>query len=98
MKLPVLYRRDNHGHIRSWEIEVEENKYRTIAGVQGGKLETTKWTTCKGKNKGRSNATTGATQAEADARSKWQKQVDKKYCLSNTKTLFQEKIFQPISN
>lgn len=40
---------------------------------------TSEWTSCKGKNIGRSNETTPAAQAESQARSLWQKKVDSGY-------------------
>ena len=49
MKLSKLYSRSTTGKICTWEIEISQNKYRTISGFEGMKLTTSDWTTCKAK-------------------------------------------------
>jgi ATP-dependent DNA ligase len=60
-------------------MEQEGNKYRTIAGVKGGNLVTSKWTTCGPKNVGRANATTAEEQAEAEVIAHYKKKEKLKY-------------------
>lgn len=79
MKLPALFSRTSTGAVQSWEIEVQENRYRTISGQTDGKKVVTEWTVCESKNVGRANATSPEQQAEAEAQAKWQKKVDSGY-------------------
>lgn len=80
--LPKLFKRASTGKVQEWEIVVEGDSYHTISGQVGGKLTTSKPTTCKGKNTGKSNATTPEEQALADARAKWTKKKDEGYAES----------------
>jgi len=81
MKLPTLYKRTTTGATQSWEIEIEEEKFRTISGQLDGKKITNNWTTCEGKNVGKKNETSGAEQALKEAEAKHQKKRDKGYRL-----------------
>ena len=81
MKLPTLYKRTTTGATQSWEIEIEEDKFRTISGQLDGKKITNNWTTCEGKNVGKKNETSGAEQATKEAEAKHQKKRDKGYRL-----------------
>jgi DNA ligase-1 len=76
MFLPILYKRSVTGKISLWMIEILGNKYRTTSGYTDGLKFTGDWTECFGKNKGKSNETTDQEQAQAEARSIWQKKVD----------------------
>ena len=91
MKLPTLYKRTTTGATQSWEIEIEENKFRTVSGQLDGKKITNNWTTCEGKNVGKKNETSGAEQATKEAEAKHQKKRDKgeakKQCLKKQKEL-----------
>ena len=49
MKLKKLYQRALKKKVNTWEIEVEDNKYRTITGFEGFKLTTSDWTLCSAK-------------------------------------------------
>jgi DNA ligase-1 len=49
MKLEALYKRSTTGKISFWEIEVEENKFRTISGFTDGLKVTSEWTICEKK-------------------------------------------------
>ena len=74
-ELPTLYARSETGAVLTWDIEVEDNKYRTITGQMDGAKVISSWTVCKGKNIGRKNETTDQQQAEAEAVSKWKKKL-----------------------
>ena len=50
MKLSKLYSRSTTGKVCTWEIEINQNKYRTISGFDGMKLTTSEWTTCEAKS------------------------------------------------
>lgn len=71
MKLPTLFSKASSGVIQEWTIEIDGDRYRTIAGQQDGTLTTSKWSICEGKNIGRSNETTPEAQALSEAKSKW---------------------------
>jgi len=86
MKLPTLYKRSNSkDHINEWTIEVEGNKFRSTSGFVGMKLFTNDWTTCVGKNIGKSNETTPEEQALFEANALWQKRKDLGYFEDITK-------------
>jgi ATP-dependent DNA ligase len=78
-RLSSLFKLDSKGKIREWCCEIEGDKYRTIAGVQNGKMVTSGWTVAKGKNVGRANETTGEEQALSQVESKYTKQRDSSY-------------------
>ncbi len=75
IKLPTLYTKSSGGALQEWTIEVCGDRFRTIAGQQGGTLTTSKWTVCLPKNEGRANETSAEAQAMAEARAKWKKKV-----------------------
>ena len=79
MKLEMLFSRRSDGRIQEWTIEVEGDKFRTISGLTDGKKVVSEWTVAIAKSVGRSNATTPESQAVAEAKAKWQKQIDKGY-------------------
>lgn len=60
-------------------MEVDGNKFRTISGQTDGKKVTSEWTTCQGKNIGRSNETTPENQAMAEAEAKRRKKLEAEY-------------------
>lgn len=78
-KFPVLYKYTQKGQIQQWQIIADNDSFYTIEGIQGGKLTTSLPTVCTGKNIGRSNETSEAEQALAEAQAKWQKKVDSGY-------------------
>lgn len=82
MQLPTLYSRTNTGAIQTWVVEIQGNKYRTIHGQLHGKLQTTIWVECDGKNIGRANETSPEEQALNEASSMWTKKSEKGYFLN----------------
>jgi DNA ligase 1 len=78
MKLPTLYSKRENGGLQEWTIEVGavSGEYRTIAGKVGCKMQTSKWTICKGKNIGKRNETMGGKQALKEAQARWDKRVE----------------------
>ena len=86
-KLETLYKGDSKGKIREYTIEYTRDGvlpagYRTVAGIQGGKLVTSEWKLTEGKNIGKVNATTPGEQAEREATAKWEKKEEKEYFTS----------------
>lgn len=79
MKLPPLYSRRSDGKIQIWEKEVDGNKHRSHSGIMDGEIVTSEWTVCSGKNVGRANETSAAQQAMSEAKSEFQKKIDKGY-------------------
>jgi len=72
---PTIYKKDSTGKIRAWCMELDGDKYRTIAGVHGGRMVTSKWTTAIGKNTGKVNETTGEEQALNEIESQYKKKL-----------------------
>lgn len=77
MFLPTIYKKSKKGALQTWTIEVEDNRYRTHAGQQGGTITTTEWTHCEGLNLGKSNETTPAEQALKDAEAKLKNKIER---------------------
>lgn len=69
--LPLLYKLTTTGKIQTWTIEFVNSTFRTHSGVLKGKVVTSAWTMCAGKNLEKKNATSPEAQAEKEARAKW---------------------------
>lgn len=80
--LSTLYKRTTTGAVQQWSQEIDGARYRTISGQVGGKLVTSDWTVCKGKNAGRANATTGAEQAAREVEAHYAKKLKSGYHTS----------------
>lgn len=74
-----IYKRDTAGKIRTWQYEVQGDQYRTIAGIQGGSLVTSAWTTCFAKNAGKANYLTAYEQAAVEADAEERKKLKREY-------------------
>ncbi len=79
MKLPPLYSRRSDGKVQIWEKEIVDNRHRSHSGIMDGEIVTSEWTVCSGKNVGRSNETSSHQQALSEAKSEYQKKLDKGY-------------------
>lgn len=77
MNFPKLYKRSSTGKVVEWTISVTKNIIKVTYGEVGGKLQSIN-KTITGKNIGKSNETTDNEQAIIEARSEWQKQLDRK--------------------
>jgi ATP-dependent DNA ligase len=73
---PILYKRSVNGKISQYQIEVENNRFRTISGYTDGIKTISEWTQCEGKNIGKKNETTPNQQAEAEAKAMWDKKIE----------------------
>ena len=99
-KLNTLYKRDSKGKVREYTIEYTRDGvlpagYRTVAGIQGGKLVTSEWRLTEGKNIGKVNATTDGEQAEREAVAKWEKREEKEY-FESIEQIDNERPFVPM--
>lgn len=74
-----LYKRDNNGGTRIWHAEINGRSYRLHSGALGGKVVTSAWTTCDGKNIGRANETTPDQQAQAEVESLYTRKLKRGY-------------------
>ena len=74
-----LYNKSKTGKIIEWSIEIEGSKFRAITGQVGGNLITGAWTTCVGKNIGRSNETSPEEQAIKEVEAKIIKKKEEGY-------------------
>jgi DNA ligase 1 len=79
IRLKTIYKKTTSGKTQHWTIEIEDNKFRTIAGQVGGKDKVSKWTICEGKNIGKANETSGHEQALKEAESKRRLKLEGEY-------------------
>ena len=90
MNFAKLYKTDSKGKTREWFVEVIDcGTYADIEvnhGELGGKMQTKITHISSGKNIGKANETSYLDQANSEAQSKWNKQLDKGYSLTGTKT------------
>lgn len=90
-----LYKSSSTGKTQVWEIQVEDNKYRTLAGQLNGKTTVSEWTSCSGKNLGQSNETSPQEQAVKEAEAKSKKKIESGYCDDIT-SVGRAKYFEPM--
>lgn len=77
-KFPRLFKKSKIGKISMWEIYTQANQIITVHGYVDGEKQYDK-VIATPKNVGRSNETTGETQAISEAKAKWVKQKEKGY-------------------
>lgn len=92
---PTLYSRTSTGAVQTWQVEVEGNKYRFHTGRKFGKIVTSEWTSCKGKNLGKTNETSGDSQALKEARAALKKKLKSNY-WENESDIDKSKFFSPM--
>jgi ATP-dependent DNA ligase len=90
---PTLYKYTSKGQIQQWTIIVEEDRFFTEEGIQGGKLTISLPSFCKPKNTGKSNETSAQEQALKEAQAKFQKKLDGGY---NVVLTTEKKFFEPM--
>lgn len=74
-----LYKKDSSGKSRIWQVERDDNCYRTISGQEDGKLVTSEWTVAIGKNINKANETTNEQQAELEVEAIYEKKLKTGY-------------------
>ena len=90
-----LYKRASNNKINQWTIEIDSNKFRTIAGYHDGVQTTSEWTVCDGKNIGKKNETTPERQAKAEADALYRKRKEVGF-FDNIKDCDKSLYFQPM--
>jgi len=95
MNYPKLYTRDSLGNVRTWHMEQDGNKYRTIAGLLEGEKVTSEWTVTTTKNEGKKNARTAEEQATSEIESKYKKQKKTGY-FENISDIDNAKYVEPM--
>lgn len=68
-----LYKIDSNGNTRVWWMEYDDEKYRTHAGIEGGKIVVSGWKYPTAKNVGRANETTIKEQVLFEVCAEYQK-------------------------
>lgn len=94
--MKTIYKYDSKGKLREWRMEVEGNKYRTIAGLSEGEKVTSAWTEVEGKNAGKSNETTAEQQAVLEVESKYKNKLSREYHLSPEEAKGGAHFFKPM--
>jgi DNA ligase-1 len=92
--LPTLYKKTSTGALQEWTIGVEVNNIITIYGQTDGKLQRTEDLIKSGKNLGKSNETSAAEQALAEATAKWEGKIKKGYVEDSNRAEAGEKDFE----
>lgn len=85
-----IYKRDTTGNVRTWQYEVVADQWRTIAGILGGNLVTSGWTTCTAKSKA-----TPELQAQFEAEAAWTNKLTREYHLTQD-TIDTPNFFKPM--
>lgn len=93
--LQTLYKIDTKGKLREWTMHIDGASFYAVKGLVDGKKTTDKATTTIAKNVGRSNETTPETQAELQAKAKFQKKLDSGYAL-NELDAQKKKFYEPM--
>ena len=75
----TLYSANKNGSVQQWTISVSGATITKVYGQVKGALQTTTDVVRKGKNLGRTNATTPVSQARAEAKSHWEKKLKSGY-------------------
>lgn len=95
MLTEILYKCDSTGKVRTYQIEIDGDKYRMITGTKDGKKVESKWTVCTAKNIGKSNELSPEQQVLAEVQSRISKKLLSNYyrteeeCIANPEQFFQ---------
>tara|TARA_R110002074_G_scaffold247560_2_gene419536 strand:- start:2177 stop:3316 length:1140 start_codon:yes stop_codon:yes gene_type:complete len=81
---PILYKRDSKGKTRTWQAElfqIENDRYlwRTISGIEGGKLVRSGWKSVECKNIGKINETDQKSQAVSEMFASYELKAEGEY-------------------
>lgn len=95
MKHPILYSLTSNSLTQLWQIEIEGNQFRTHEGIVDGVITTSSWTTCAGKNLGRSNETSPEVQAAREGAAKHKKKLESGY-HEDVAQIAVSKFFEPM--
>jgi DNA ligase-1 len=95
IQLPKIFKKTKTGATQTWSIEVDGNKYRTYSGQLDGKIQTSEWTICEGKNIGKANETTPEKQTLKEAQALHKNKLEHGY-FENISSISEEQYFQPM--
>jgi DNA ligase-1 len=95
-EMNTLYKLDTDNRVRVWHIDVEDDKYRVVSGLQDGKLVESEWKTAKPKNEGKLNETTGPEQAIKEAEALYKKQSNQGGYVDDIQNIHEETYFEPM--
>lgn len=76
---PVLYARDTTGGVRTWRIETDGSRYRTLSGLQDGKQAESGWTQAEAKNLGKKNERDPVAQCQFEVEAAYTKKLKQGY-------------------
>lgn len=96
MFLQTLYKKTKKDQIQTWQIEIEDNRFRTHEGILNGAITVSEWTVCQGKSIGTKKETTPQEQALKEAQARWQKKVDKGHVTDISKVNDELPFFEPM--
>jgi len=91
-----IYKYDSKQRLRVWSMEIDGSRYRTVAGVKGGKLVKSAWTQAKAKNVGRANETTPEQQAQLEVDAKYEHKLTREYHETPEKAKSGAHFFKPM--
>jgi len=91
-----IYKIDSKGKLRVYFIEQDGAKYRMVTGIKDGALVRSKWTEAKGKNIGKSNATTDEEQASLEIKARYRKKLEQDYADTIEKAKLGPTFFKPM--
>lgn len=93
---PILYSKSATGAVLTWQVEVNEDSYRTTSGqLNSLNLTTSLWSFCEPKNVGKKNETSSAEQAEKEAEALFVKKQKDNY-WENLEDFDKIKFFAPM--
>lgn len=87
---PLLYKLDSTGRLRTWRMELDGGRYRTLAGLADGKQAESGWTTAFPKSK-----PTVEEQARFEVLAQYDHQLNREYHIS-ADTVGTAKIIEPM--
>lgn len=74
-----IFKLDSKGKLRTWRMEQDGSRFRTIAGLHGGNLVTSEWTQAEPTNVGRSNERDAVAQATFEIEAAYEKKLTREY-------------------
>ena len=76
---PTIFKYDSKNKLRTWRMEIEGERYRTISGIADGKQVTSAWTRAYAKNVHKANHVSAKDQAKAEVASKYEHKLAREY-------------------
>ena len=92
----IIYKKTTTGKIQTWQQEINGNKYRTCSGQLDGKITTSEWTICYGKNLGKANETSGEEQAIKEVEANYKKKLTLGSYVTSLEDIDEPTYFKPM--